>query len=59
MNVKLTFSHNPQKPRLFLPNAEPFAFEKPGAGVGLTFIACFILILGAVRRGQPMANLFR
>ena len=59
MNVKLTFSLNPKKPRVFLPHAEPLAFEKPGAGVGLTFIARFILVLGAVRCGQPVANLIR
>jgi hypothetical protein len=38
---------------------EPLPFEKPGAGVDLTFIARFILIPGTVRRSQPLANLFR
>ena len=56
---KLTFSLNPKKPRVFLPHTEPLSFEKPGAGVDLTFIARFILILGAVRCGQPVANLIR
>ena len=59
MNVKLTFSLNPKKPRVFLPHAEPLAFKKPGAAVGLTFFARFIHILRAVRCGQPLANLFR
>ena len=57
--VKLTFSINPKKPRVFSPHTEPLAFEEPGAGVNLTFIACFILILGAVRCAQPRANIFR
>ena len=56
---KLTFSLHPKKSRFFLPHTEPLAFEKPGAGVDLTFIACFILIPGAVRCSQPRANIFR
>ena len=51
------FSLNPKKPRVFLPYTEPLAFEKPGTGVNLSLIACFILILGAVRCSQPVANL--
>jgi hypothetical protein len=42
-----------------LPQTKPLPFEKPSAGVDLTFIARFILILGAVRCGQPLANLVR
>ena len=56
---KLTFSLNPKKPRAFLPRTKTLPFKKPGAGVELTFIASFILIPGAVRRGQPQANLIR
>ena len=56
---KLTLSLNPKKPGVFLPYTEPFPFEKPGAGVDLTFIARFILIPGAVRCSQPLANLIR
>ena len=48
---KLTLSLNPKKPRVFFPYTEPLPFEKPGAGVDLTFIARFILIPGAVRCG--------
>jgi hypothetical protein len=57
MNERLTFSLNPKKPRVFLPHTEPLPFEKPGAGFDLTFIARFILIPGAVRCSQPLANL--
>ena len=56
---KLTLSLNPKKFRVLFPHAEPLPFEKPGTGVDLTFIACFIQIPGAVRCSQPLANLFR
>lgn len=56
---KLTLSLNPKKARVFLPLTEPLPFEKPGAGVVLTFIARFVLIPGTVRCGQPLENLFR
>ena len=56
---KLTFSLNPKKPRGFFPHTEPFPIEKPGAGVDLTFITRFILIPGAVRCREPLANLIR
>jgi hypothetical protein len=56
---KLTLSFNPKKPRVLFPHAEPLVLEKPGAGVDLTFIACFIPIPGAVRCSQPLANPFR
>ena len=59
VNKELTFSLNPKKSRVLFPHTEPLAFEKPGAGVDLTFIARFILIPGAVRCGQPLANIFR
>ena len=57
--MNLTFSFNPKKPRVFPPHTEPLAFEKPGARVDLTFIARFILILGAIRCGQPRAYISR
>ena len=56
---KLTLSFNPKKPRVVLPHTEPLPFKEPGAGVLLIFIARFILIPGAVRSGQPLANIFR
>ena len=56
---KLTLSLDPKKPRRFFPQTEPLSFEKPGAGVDVTFIARFILIPGAVRCGQPPENLIR
>ena len=56
---KRTLSLNPKKPRIFFPHTESLAFEKPGAGVDVMFITRFILILGAVRCGQPVANLIR
>ena len=59
MDEELTLSLNPKKPRFLFPHTEPLLFEKPSAGVDLTFIAGFILIPGAVRCGQPLANLFR
>ena len=40
-----------------MPHTKPLPFEKPGAGVDLTFIASFIVISRAVRCGQPLANL--
>ena len=55
----LTFSLNPKETRIFLPHTESLPFEKPGAGIDLTFIARFILIPGAVRCSKPLANLFR
>ena len=45
---KLTFSLNPKKARVLFPHAESLLFEKPGAGVDLTFIARFIQIPRAV-----------
>jgi hypothetical protein len=54
---KLTFSFNPEKPRVSLPHTEPLPFEKPGTGADLMFIMYFLLIPGAVRGSQPLANL--
>ena len=59
MNRELTLSVNPKKPRGFFPHMESLPFEKPGAGVDLTFIARFILIPGAVSWSQPLDNLLR
>ena len=48
---EFTLSLNPEKPGVFFPLKESFAFEKPGAGVLLTFPVHFIVIPGAVGWG--------
>ena len=59
MNGELTPPPKPKKSRVFLPHTESLPFEKPGAGVDLTFIARFVQIPRVVRCSQPLANVIR
>ena len=49
LTEKLTLAFNPKKTGVFLPLKKSLSIEKPGAGVGLTFVVRRIEIIGAVR----------